>query len=114
MKQLPFSKTMIHKNNQDGESFIYYKNNIEYSDNVMKISAYRVVPSKHFVKTWMRKWDYDIPMLHMALCKAHKILKVGKNKYEAYVHAKRKSRKIIFVKDDEEKEIFIITGTEKT
>jgi acyl-CoA-binding protein len=37
---------------------------------------------------------------------------VGKYKYEAYFRVKGKSRKLIFIRDEEYKEIFIITGAE--
>jgi len=60
----------------------------------------------------MRKWDYDIYSIKNALENAYKIEKVGKNKYESYTREKGKSRKLIFVKDDDFKEIFIITGAE--
>ncbi|MBU2633977.1 MAG: hypothetical protein KJ674_01910 [Nanoarchaeota archaeon] len=78
----------------------------------MEIKEYQIRPSKYFVLTWMRKWDYDIYSLKNALEKAYKINKVGKNKYEAYIKNKGKSRKLIFVKDEEDKQIFIITGAE--
>lgn len=78
----------------------------------MDISGYKIRPSKHFVLTWMRKWDHDIDALRIAIENAYRVDKVGKNKYEAYIRAKNKSRKLIFIKDDESKEIFIITGAE--
>jgi len=78
----------------------------------MDINAYKIRPSKHFITTWMRKWDYDIYTLRAALDNAYKIKKMGKNKYESYVRAKGKSRKLIYVLDEEYKEIFIITGAE--
>ena len=78
----------------------------------MDYSSYTLRPSKHFVLSWMRKWDYDLFSLRSALEKAYKIEQVGKHKYEAYIRASEKSRKLIFVKDDENKEIFIITGAE--
>tara|TARA_Y100000310_G_scaffold319731_1_gene375381 strand:+ start:594 stop:836 length:243 start_codon:yes stop_codon:yes gene_type:complete len=78
----------------------------------MNLDEYKIRPSKHFVLSWMRKWDYDIYSLRNALENAYKIDKVGKNKYEAYVRTKGKSRKLIFIKDKEYKEIFIITGAE--
>jgi len=78
----------------------------------MEISGYNIRPSKHFILGWMRKWDYEPESLQTALENAYKIEKVGKFKYEAYVRVKGKSRKFIFVKDDEYKEIFIITGAE--
>lgn len=78
----------------------------------MNLSNYKIKPSKHFVLSWMRKWDYDIYSLKIALENAYKTDKVGKNKYEVYIKAKGKSRKLIFIKDDEYKEIFIITGAE--
>ena len=73
---------------------------------------YKIRPSKHFILTWMRKWDYDTDSLRNALESAYKIDKVGKHKYEAYTRAKGKSRKLIFIKDEEYKEIFIITGAQ--
>ncbi|MBS3177083.1 hypothetical protein J4457_07690 [Candidatus Woesearchaeota archaeon] len=78
----------------------------------MDITGFKIRPSKHFIAAWMRKWDYDIPGLKSFLENAYKIDKVGKNKYEAYAHSSSKSRKLIFAKNDEYKEIFIITGAE--
>ena len=78
----------------------------------MDVSGYKIRPSKHFILTWMRKWDWDIDSVRMALENANKIDKVGKHKYESYTNVKGKSRKLIFIKDEEYKEIFIITGAE--
>lgn len=78
----------------------------------MDLNEYKIRPSKHFVLSWMRKWDYDIYSLKKDLENAYKINKVGKNKYEAYIRKKGKSKKLIFIKDEEYKEIFIITGAE--
>lgn len=78
----------------------------------MNLSEYKIRPSKHFILSWMRKWDYDIHLIRKIIENAYKIDKVGKNKYEAYTRTKGKSRKIIFIKDEEYKEIFIITGAE--
>ena len=78
----------------------------------MDTSGYRIRPSKHFILTWMRKWGYDQHELQRALENAYKIEKVGKHKYEAYFRAKGKSRKLIFIKDEEYQDIFIITGAE--
>ncbi len=78
----------------------------------MDITGYKIRPSKHFILTWMRKWNYDVYSLKNALENSYKVDKVGKNKYELYVREKGKSRKLILVKDDEYKEIFVITGAE--
>jgi len=78
----------------------------------MNIEGYKIRPSKHFILTWMRKWDYDIHSLKNMLENSYKVEKVGKNKYEVYTRAKGKSRKLILIKDDDFKEIFIITGAE--
>ena len=78
----------------------------------MDTIGYKIRPSKHFILTWMRKWNYDIYSLRNALEGAYKIEKVWKHKYEAYLRAKGKSRKLVFIKDEEYKEIFIITGAE--
>jgi len=78
----------------------------------MDMAGYKIRPSRHFILSWMRKWDYDIDSLRNALENAYKIEKVGKCKYEAYTKTKGKSRKLILIKDDENQEIFIITGAE--
>lgn len=78
----------------------------------MDTSGYKIRPSKHFIWTWMRNWNYDVDSLRDALENTYKVDKVGKYKYEAYTRAKGKSRKLIFIKDKEYKEIFIITGAE--
>ena len=78
----------------------------------MDITGYKIRPSKHFVLSWMKKWNYDIESLKSALNNAYKIDKVGKGKYEVYVRASSKSRKLILIKDEEYKEIVIITGAE--
>ena len=78
----------------------------------MNVRDFKIRPSKHFILTWMRKWDYDVNQLKSALENAYKEIKVGKNKYEVYLRSKGKSRKLILIKDDEYKDIFIITGAE--
>ena len=50
----------------------------------MNIEGYKIRPSKHFILTWMRKWDYDIYSLKNMLENSYKVEKVGKNKYEVY------------------------------
>ena len=80
----------------------------------LNINKYQIRPSKHFIVTWMRKWDYDTIALQNAIENSYKIEKVGKYKSEAYFRAKGKSRKLIFIKDDQNKEIFIITGAQGT
>ena len=78
----------------------------------MDLIGYEVRPSRHFILTWMRKWDWDIYSLRKAIENADKIEKVGKTKYEAYIKTKMDSKKLIFIKDDDYKEVFIITGAE--
>ena len=78
----------------------------------MDIHGYKIRPSKHFILTWMRKWDYDVDSLRSAIDNAYRVEKVGKYKYEAYTKTKGKSRKLIFIKDEEFKDIFVITGAE--
>ena len=93
-------------------TFIYNKNTIKDSEIIMDFKDYKIRPSKHFILTWMRKWDYDTDSLRDALESAYSTEKVGTNKYESYIRSKGKSRKLIFIKDDQNKEIFIITGAE--
>ena len=94
------------------EKYINNKIITKNSEKVMDTSGYKIRPSKHFILTWMRKWNYDIYALRDVLENAYKVDKVGKSKYETYTRAKEKSRKLIFIKDEEYKEIFIITGAE--
>ena len=96
----------------ENENFKYNKIITNNSEKNMDTGDYKIRPSKHFILTWMRKWDYDIEALRNVLENAYKINKVGKCKYESYTRTKGKSRKLIFIKDDEYKEIFIITGAE--
>lgn len=78
----------------------------------MDIDDYAVRPSKHFALGWMRKWGYDIQSIKNAIKNATKIEKVGKSKYEAYARLKKHGIKIIFVKDDDAKEIIVMTGAQ--
>lgn len=78
----------------------------------MQTKGYEIRPSKHFILGWMRRWNYDIPSLRNALERSLEVKQVGKDKYEVYFKSKNKSRKIICIKDDANKEIFIITGAE--
>ncbi len=78
----------------------------------MDIKGCEIRPTKHFALSWMRKWGYDIPALTNAIQKATRIDKVGKSKYEAYVQLKHGGIKIIFIKDEETKQIIVITGAE--
>jgi len=80
----------------------------------MDVDGYKIRPSKHFIITWMRKWELGIEELRALIENAHKVERVGKNKYESYTKVKGKSRKLIFIKDEDYKEIFIITGAEGT
>ena len=78
----------------------------------MDVTGYKIRPSKHVIASWMRKWNYTLDELRNAIECAYKIEKVGKYKYEAYTKVKNGSRKLIIVKDDMYKEIFVITGAE--
>lgn len=78
----------------------------------MDINSFKIRPTKHFLFGWMRKWRYDEEDLKKLLENAYKIEKIGEYKYGSYTRAKGKSRKLIFIKDDENKEIVVITGAE--
>lgn len=94
------------------ERFKYNKNTTKHSEKDMDLNGYKIRPSKHIITTWMRKWDADIDTLRKYLTEAQRIEKVGKYKYEAFTRIKGKSRKLIFIKNDETKEVLIITGAE--
>ena len=78
------------------------------------LQNWNIRPSKHFVMGWMKKWDWTTDSIRTAIEMAHRIDKVGKTKYEAHTHQGKGSKKIIFVKDEERREIFVITGAEGT
>lgn len=78
----------------------------------MDYKDYKIRPSKHFALTWMRKWGMDLDLLKKALEGAYKIDKVGKYKFESYTRIKGKSIKLMYIRDEEYKDIFIITGAE--
>ncbi|MEK6936663.1 MAG: hypothetical protein AABW58_01175 [Nanoarchaeota archaeon] len=78
----------------------------------MDYNGYKIRPTKHFALSWMRKWGMDSDLLKKALETAYKIDKVGKYKFESYTRMKGKSIKLIFVKDEENKDIIVITGAE--
>jgi len=78
----------------------------------MDVTGYKIRPSKHCILGWLRKWDADIDTVRKMIEEAYKLEKIGKNKYESYTRIKGKGRKLIFIKDEERKELFIITGAE--
>ena len=67
--------------------------------------------SKHFRNTWMRKWDWDQSDLREALRGAYKVSKVGRDKWEVLTR-KKGEKKLVRVYDEQNKEVFVITGTE--
>lgn len=76
------------------------------------IDACELSASKHFKNRYMQKWDWDYTDLRDAMRNAHKVLKVGKNKFEAFTGGKKDGKKIIFVYYKEFNSIFVISGTE--
>ena len=87
---------------------------IIYSDLLVKsfdINKCKLVISKHFKNTWMRKWDWDYHDLREAIRDAYQIKKIGKKKFEIYVK-KKGEKKIIVVYYIEFNTLFIITGSE--
>ncbi len=62
----------------------------------------------------MRKWDWDMNDLRIALKEAYKTDKVGKYKYEAYTkyRSRGKSLKLVFVVYEFSNELYLITGSE--
>lgn len=81
---------------------------------MINYDIYEIKPSKHFVLNYMRKWNFDIDDIRNALKNAYKTEKIGKIKYETYTRYKAsgKSRKIIFVIYEDDKQILIISGAE--
>lgn len=77
------------------------------------IDKCKIEPSKHFRNDYMRTWNWDMFDLREAIKNAYKIDKVGKRKYEAYIR-KGGEKKIIFVYDNDDDLIFVISGAHKT
>jgi len=75
------------------------------------IDRVHVYVSKHFRNTWIREWDWDQTDLREALRDAHRVLRVGKGKWEILVR-KKGHKKLVIAYDDEYDEVFIITGSE--
>ena len=80
---------------------------IEYDIDTCQIEL-----SKHFRNDYMRKWNWDMYDLREAIKNAYKVDKLGKTKYEVYTK-KGGSKKIIFVYDNLDKTIFVISGAER-
>ncbi len=78
---------------------------------VFDIDLVELYASKHFKNKWMYKWNWDYRDLRRAIKEAHRVEKVGKEKYEAYVNWNG-GRKIIFVFYKFENQIFVISGSE--
>lgn len=67
--------------------------------------------SKHFRNKYMRRWGWDVLDLREAIKHAYKVEKVRKKKYEIYTK-KQGSKKVIFVYEQADKTMFIISGAE--
>lgn len=59
----------------------------------------------------MRKWDRDQSDLREALRGAYKVSRAGKGKWEVFMR-KRGEKKLVIIHDEQNKEVFIVTGTE--
>ncbi len=75
------------------------------------IDSVEIYASKHFKNEYMFRWNWDYKDLRRAIKEAHKVDKVGKEKYEAYINWKG-GKKIIFVVYKFENQIFVISGSE--
>ena len=74
------------------------------------LDSCELIASKHFKNKYMNKWNWDYTDLRRALKEANAI-KVGKEKYEAFLKWKG-GKKIIFVHYNFEKQVFVISGSE--
>jgi len=72
----------------------------------------KIRPSKHFVRDYMRRWNWDIEDVRIAISKANKIDKVGKSKYEIWTTHGGNRKLICVLYESEPREIFIISGAE--
>jgi len=75
------------------------------------IKTCKLVASKHFRNTWMRKWGWDYVDLRCAIRDAYEVQRAGKHKYEAYTR-KKGGKKIIIVYHQNFDSLFVITGGE--
>lgn len=59
----------------------------------------------------MRKWDWDQFDLREALRDAYRVSRTGKGKWEVFTR-KKGEKKLVMAYDEQNKEVFVITGTE--
>ena len=67
--------------------------------------------SKHLRNTRLRTWGWDYHDVRDALRQAYRLKRLGRRKFEAWVQ-KDGSKKLIFVYDEAEDCVFVITATE--
>jgi len=70
-----------------------------------------IAVTKHFRKTWMRKWGWDYDDVREALRDCHRVSRQGSAKWEVFVR-KKGSKKLVITYDEEVQEVYVITGAE--
>ena len=73
--------------------------------------AVHIEASKHFRKTWMRRWGWDYADVRDALRDCHRVSRTGRMKWEAFVR-KKGNKKLVFAYDEENQEVYVITGAQ--
>lgn len=71
----------------------------------------RIEVSKHFKKTWMRKWGWQYVDVREALRDSYEFDHAGGTKWECYVR-KKGEKKLVITYDEEHGEVYVITGAE--
>jgi hypothetical protein len=67
--------------------------------------------SRHFKKTWMRKWGWQYVDVREALRDSYEVYHAGGTKWEVYVR-KKGEKKLVITYDEENGEVYVITGAE--
>jgi len=73
------------------------------------VDRVRIIVSKHFRNTWMKRWDWDHLDLREAIREAHNVSRVGRAKWDIFIR-KKGPKKLVLVYDAARGEVFVITG----
>lgn len=73
--------------------------------------AVRIDASKHFKKTWMRKWGWRYLDVREAIRDAYRVSQAGGPKWEVFTR-KKGEKKLVIAYDEANEEVYVITGGE--
>ena len=70
-----------------------------------------ITVSKHFERTWMRKWGWHYLDVAEAIRDSYQVSRAGRAKWEVYFR-KKGDKKLVISYDEEGGEVHVITGAE--